>query len=523
VTTAVGLDFSHGSSPSDQYRLPEIMGSGAAVFDFDNDGQLDVFLVDSTPGGSRLFKQADGQFTDVTTRSGIHTRGIGMGAAIGDVDNDGDIDLYVTAHGPDQLFRNNGDGSFTDATSTAGLGNRGWSTSAAFCDVDDDGYLDLYVATYVADGSNETCTTPGGARDYCPPNVYPGVPDELYLNTGDGVFRRAEPASRIGQSANRALGVICSDLNADHHDDIVVANDGEPNHLWLNQGDGTFVERGVHLGLATNLFGEAEASMGIAVGDVNGDLELDLFMTHIDRESNTLYTTTPEGTLLDTTIGAKLGHTSMPFTGFGAALLDADNDTDLDLAIANGRVRKPSQSSTGIAFQAAYAERNLFLEQSEAEFTDACGAKNAFCHHVAVSRGLLATDIDGDGDLDLLVTNSNGPAKLYRNDSTGPSRGIRVRAVNPEHRRDAIGANVRARTAGGWFTQPVLHSRSYLSSSDAAVHFGLGNADHVDEFIVTWPDGARESFSGALDQETDEFHMRRTRVLQKGAGQPVSR
>ena len=507
ITTQVGLDFQHASGVRGEYQLPEIMGSGAALFDYDNDGDLDIYLVNSGDGKSRLFKQRrDGSFADATEQSGLIDPGYGMGTALGDIDNDGDLDIFVTSVGTDRLYRNEGDGTFTDVTTSAGIDGSYWSSSAAFCDIDGDGYLDLYVATYVATDTNETCTNNVGEPDYCPPSTYRGVADQLFLNNGDGTFKNISETSGISLVANSGLGVVCIDFSGDRRSDVLVANDGEPNHLWINRGDNTFAERGLSFGISVNLFGEPEASMGIALGDVDGDLDLDVFMTHIDQESNTLYLSTQADLLIDATIGANLGYTSVPFTGFGTVLFDADHDRDLDLAIANGRVRKaPGRKKSSRAkegageFVSSYGERNLMMENTgTGEYRNACADSNAFCDPVEVSRGLLAGDIDRDGDLDLLVTNSNGPARLYRNQSTDRSgektAWLQIRTIDPDLNRDAIGAFVHVKADGRWIVRPVIHTMSYLSSTDATVHFGLGDVRGVDAVVVVWPDGVQERF-----------------------------
>lgn len=531
VAAQVGLDFQHESGVRGQYRLPEIMGSGAALFDYDNDGDLDIYLIDSGGGKSRLFQQGeDGSFRDATGQSGLTNPGYGMGTALGDIDNDGDVDIFVTNVGTDHLYRNDGHGTFTDITATAGIEGSYWSSSAAFCDIDGDGYLDLYVATYVESDPLQTCTNRAGEPDYCPPGAYRSVPDQLFLNNGNGTFKNVSETSGISLAANSGLGVVCFDFSGDHRTDVLVANDGEPNHLWINRGDNTFAESGLAFGVSVNLFGEPEASMGIAFGDVDGDLDLDLLMTHIDSESNTLYVRAQENLLIDATIGANLGFTSVPFTGFGTVFFDADNDGDLDLAIANGRVRKapgrrhPTGSNDDVdEFVGAYAEKNLMMENSgSGVFRNSCDEPNGFCDAVEVSRGLLAADIDRDGDLDLLVTNSNGSVRLYQNQTTDRMRGgvregvrkggawLQIRAIDPNLNRDAVGAQVRVQIDGRWLVRPVIHTTSYLSSTDATVHFGLGDASGVDAVVVVWADGVQERFPPMKANQLS--------VIQKGHG-----
>ncbi|MCY3620551.1 MAG: CRTAC1 family protein [Gammaproteobacteria bacterium] len=509
IAPELGLLFHHTSGVGGKFLLPEVMGSGLAVFDYDGDGDLDVYLVNAdgdmdTATGNRLFRQdADGVFRDATRESGTGDTGYGMGAAIGDIDNDGDLDLLVTNDGPNRLYRNNADGTFSDITESAGIEGARWSTSAAFCDIDEDGLLDLYVANYVTNEPPYACASGTGEPDYCGPNAYRGVTDRLYRNNGAG-FVDISATSGIGQTARNGLGVVCFDFDGDARDDFLVANDGERNQLWMNEGDGTFVDRGVRFGIATNIEGATEASMGIALGDVDGDLRLDALMTHLSGETNTLYLADPLGMLLDSSALSGVGFPSVADTGFGVALADLDQDADLDLAVANGRVQRgtastapPSGEAPMDTFRRLYAERNLFMvNNGQGWFDDHCEATPAFCATTEVSRGLLTADVDADGDLDILVTNANGPARLYRNDIPEKGNWLKLRVADPVTNRDAIGATVRVRLGDTWQARPLIHATSYLSSADAQVHFGLGPAEAVDEIEVIWPDGAREQFPG---------------------------
>ena len=509
ITLESKLNFKHTSGIEGRYLLPEIMGSGGALFDFDNDGDLDIYLVN---GGNRrnnqddsankLFQRnTDGLYQDVTKTAGLDDTGFGMGSALGDFDNDGDLDIYVSNVDDDRLFLNNGDATFSDISENAGIQGHGWSSSATFCDIDDDGFLDLYVATYVTQEPAQACADASGEIDYCAPNAYRGEADQLYHNNGDGSFTFIGKRSGISQRNNNALGVICFDFNGDHQDDFLVANDGERNHLWINNGDGTFNERAVTYGVAVNLFGDTEASMGIALGDTNADERLDLLLTHLDEETNTLYLRTGDRTLIDATIQSGLGGPSIPETGFGVSMFDANQDGALDIAISNGRVRKQPgdllDPSMGILeqFHYDYAEPNrLMVNLGSGKFADWCVVSNPFCSDLHVSRGLITGDIDADGDLDILVMNSNGPARLYRNELADKGGWLKLRTFDPALNRDAIGARVGIRIGNAWQVRPVIHSDSYLSSHDAVVHFGLGNATTVDEIIVIWPRGETERF-----------------------------
>ena len=518
ITSQVSLNFEHTSGIEGDYFLQEIMGAGAALFDYDGDGNLDIYLVNT--GQNRLYRQtSDGTFIDTTQSSGLGDDGYGMGTAVGDIDNDGDLDLLVTNYDDDRLYRNRGDGTFEDITDSAGIGGPRWSTSAAFCDIDADNYLDLYVTRYVTNDPPFACSSGTGEPDYCGPNAYRGLADQLYRNNGDGTFTDISQASGIAASVRNGLGVICFDFNADNRSDLLVANDGERNQLWINQGNSRFVDRGVAFGIAVNIFGETEASMGIALGDVNGDQQLDVFVTHLDEETNTLYLSTGPNALMDATATSDLGFTSTPYTGFGTELFDANLDGDLDLVIANGKVRRGQLSTIGndsafslSYFHEIYTEPNhLMINTGTGRFENACGKATQFCDSRAVSRGLLTADIDKDGDLDVLVTNSNGPAQLFRNDIPRQGNWLMLRAIDPALNRDAIGALIRVKTERAAFSRPVMHTRSYLSSLDAAVHVGIGHASKA-SVEVAWPDGRRERF--AIDT------VNRTHVLRKGDGEP---
>ncbi len=523
-----GLDFRHGAGRGSDYHSPEIMGSGGALFDYDRDGDLDLYLLNagSEDTRNRMFRQEiDGSFTDVTGPSGLGDPGYGMGAALGDVDNDGDLDLLVTNHGPDVLYLDQGDGTFRPAETP--IGDDGWSTSACFLDYDADGLLDLFVATYLDFDPPRSCTDAAGNPEFCGPQVFRGLPDRLYRNEGGSpeggiAFTDVSATALAGRPRNKGLGVICADLDGDGRTDVYVANDGERNQLWINRGGAAFEDRAVVLGAAVNAFSEPEASMGVAAGDVDGDLDLDLFMTHLDRETNTLYLNLGERGFEDRTAVSGLGPAGLAHTGFGTLLLDADLDGDLDLAVVNGRVRRGASLSQRAARRRQvertvppllvdYAEPNLFFANDGAgRFLDLSARAGALTGTVEVSRGLLAGDLDEDGDLDLVVTNCGGPARLYRNESAVGGHWLAVRAVDPALGRDALGALVTIRAGGRSQIRPIVSTVSYLSAVEPVAHFGLGPAARFDGATVVWPDGAREEFAGGAAD--------RRLVLAKGAG-----
>lgn len=525
VSRTAGLDFQHeaGALPSDLYFLPQVVGSGAALLDFDNDGRLDIYLVQNdgpqSSSRNRLFHQErDGRFTDASAGSGLDVAGWGMGVAVGDVDNDGLPDVLLTEYGRIRLFHNQGQGKFADLTRAAGLDNPQWGTSACFVDYDRDGWLDLVVVNYVEYDPTKVCSHGGGAPDYCHPRNFTGSVTRLYRNRGSASpsFADVTLASGLGQAPGPGLGVLAADFDGDGWPDVLVANDSRPNHLWINQRDGTFREEAPQRGLAYNALGQPQANMGIAFGDVDGSGRFAVFITHLTEETNTLWKQGPPGLFRDDTAAAGLAASRWRGTGFGAVLADFDNDGALDVAIANGRVARslvPPDASAQEAgpFWGRYAERNqLFAGDGQGVFRDISPRQPALCGRAGVSRALAVGDVDNDGGLDLLASTVAGPARLYRN--VVPSRGhwLIVRAIDSQRKRDAYGAEITVYAGGRRRRSWINPGFSFLCSNDPRAHFGLGMTEAVESIEVLWPDGVRERFAG---RKADQVV-----VLRKGEG-----
>jgi hypothetical protein len=549
VAAQSGVNFTHAAYGAGDYFFPAVMAPGGAFLDFDRDGRLDVLLVNGAPvsgeygqstrhfgaasptRGNRLFHQdADGRFVDATAESGLDLELYGMGAAVGDVNNDGYPDVYLSAFGHDRLFLNQCDGAFRDITAEAGIDNPRWGASAAFFDFDRDGWLDLFVTNYVDYDPAQLCHGAGGRADFCNPAVFPPTADKLYRNvTGETAgnaavegnarlprFEDISLSTGIARKAGAGLGVLCADFTGDGWQDVYVANDGHANFLWVNGRDGTFRDEAVLLAAAYDGLGRGQGSMGIALGDVNQDERDDLLVTNLEGENNALYLALREGGFQEGSAAAGLG-SSFPATGFGVCLFDLENDGDLDLFVANGRVRRSTLSETPTSggendFWRTYVERNAILLNSDGgKFESWKSPDDPFLSQPGVSRALAQGDIDNDGDYDLLITQSGGPARLLRNDSSRSGHWLMVRAVDPRYGgRDMYGAVVTVDAGGKRWRRTVSPCASYLATHDPRLHFGLGAAERVNAINVTWPDGAVETFPGG---PADEF-----RTLEYGSG-----
>ncbi len=532
VTEAAGLRFVHDAGDEGNFSLPEITGAGAGFFDADGDGDLDIYLLQGgrpadpagprpgAPGNVLYLQGPPGTFVDASDASGTADTGYGMGLAAGDFDGDGRTDLFVTNYGPDVLYRSLGDGRFEDVTAAAGVAGEGWSSSATFCDYDADGRLDLYVTRYVRNDPAKLCTQQDGSRDYCSPQVFPGAHDYLYRNLGRGRFEDVSLASGLRTVHAPGLGVVCHDFDGDRRLDFYVANDGEANQLWLNQGPGGFADDAFLAGVALNDAGRPEAGMGIALGDVDADLDLDLFITHVADETNTLYRSDGSDlglSFADRTGPSGLGPASMAMTGFGTGFADLDLDGALDLVVANGRVqRKPAlPGALGDAFWRVFGEPNQVFRNGGTQGNDAlfAGFESAgdFDGVIEVSRGLALGDYDEDGDLDLLLANAEGPARLYRNDFERSGSPLRVTTLDAAG-RPAFPAVVTAVLAdGARSVRRADPGGSYLATGDPRAFFAVPPNGEVTEFEVIWPDGNREAFPGTGSA---------TVSLRQGGGEP---
>ena len=502
VAEAAGLHFKHWNGASPEKYVLETMGSGVAFLDYNNDGLLDIYLVNGgtvpghpspAPVRNALYRNnGDGTFTDVTNEAGVGGNGYyGMGVAAADYDGDGWTDLFVTTFGRNILYHNNGDGTFTDVTDRAGVAGGGWSTSAAFLDYDRDGRLDLFVARYVKFDfdHNVTCGDPARRiRAYCHPDVYDGVPSLLYHNNGDGTFTDVSKSSGIAAHAGKSLGVVAADFDEDGWIDIFVANDSMRNFLFRNRRDGTFEEIGLTAGVALDEGGRPHAGMGTATGDFDGDGRLDIIVSNLDREHNELYRNLGEG-FVDVSYQTGFAAPSLPFVGWGTEFFDYDNNGDLDVLVVNGHVIDNIELfRTG----STYRQRKLLFENIGGRFREVASQHGAALLVPQVSRGAAFGDYDNDGDVDVVVQNLGGSPQLLRNDGGNRNHWISLTLEGTKSPRDPIGTRVQCTVAGRVLTRYLAGGGSYLSSSDHRIHIGLGEQERCERIDIQWPSGARE-------------------------------
>jgi enediyne biosynthesis protein E4 len=527
ATAESGLRFRHINGATGQKYILETLGSGACVFDFDGDGLQDIYFVQSgrlpgfTPQGpvrSALYRNlGHGRFEDVTEKAGVGGPDrYGFGCVAGDVDGDGDRDLYVTYYGPNVLYRNNGDGTFTDATEASGAANTLWGTGAALADADGDGDLDLYVANYVAfdEANNLYCgENRPGYRSVCHPRNFDPQPDAFYRNRGDGTFEDVTKAAGILDTTGKGLGVVFGDYDGDGDQDIYVANDDTPNFLWKNKGNGTFEEVAHYAGVALSEDGVPQAGMGTDMADYDNDGLLDIFVTNLSEETNELYHNDGEGLFSDRTFVSGLGAPSLLDLGFGTFFFDPDNDGDQDVFVANGHIiDNIGLYSDTITFEQRAA---LYRNLGGGRFERLSYPATAPLGRPYVARGAVPFDYDDDGDEDIVLTQNDRPALLLRNTGSPGRHWVTLTLVGPPPNRDAVGAFVTLEAGGARQVRYARTEMSYLSQGDRRLHFGLGTAAAIDRVSVRWPgrDGFKEEFSAV---PIDRFV-----TLERGKGKRV--
>ncbi len=550
VADDAGLDFQHWNGMAGKFYYAEMMGSGVALLDYDNDGDLDVYLVQgnalaeddkptfrppsSLPLKDRLFRNdlsvdASGErqlrFTDVTDESGLESLGYGMGAIAADFDNDGWIDLYVTNLEGNQLFRNRGSVgggpvTFEDVTAASGTGVGRWSVPAVAFDYDRDGWLDLYVGNYVefSAAANKRCTDEIGLPNYCGPLAFDPQPDVLLRNHGQGGSLKFADVTRdagIDREFGGCLGAVARDFNGDGWLDLYVANDGMPNQLWINQKKGRFENRALMAGAAVSGQGHPEASMGVAVADFDADGDEDLFIAHLRKETNTLYVNSGRGQFEDRSAASGLGGPSLPMTAFGTGWLDFDNDGWLDLLSVNGAVKViKSLSLAGDPFP-LHQPNQLFRNRGNGSFEDVSASAGDVFQLSEVSRGAAFGDLDNDGDTDVVVSNNSGPVRLLLNQVGQDRTWLGLRLVGADGKRDQLGARVGIFRQDKTLWRRVGTDGSYGSSSDPRLLFGLADNDKIGRIVVEWPDGRSERW-GAKAVTLGTYV-----TLKQGTGRPV--
>jgi len=503
IVPAAGITFVHDNAITSEKYLIESMGSGCAWIDYDQDGLMDLYLVNGAatkaytpkqPLRSALYRNmGDGTFKDVTEAAGVGAQGLfGMGVAVGDYDNDGFPDLYVLGYGRCILYRNNGNGTFTDVTARAGVENSGmWASSAAWFDYDNDGRLDIVIANYVdwSPERNFYCGDEGpGMRAYCHPNVFHGQPARLYRNKGDGTFEDASQSSGIGPKAANGLGVVTFDYNNDGWQDVFISNDAMPNHLFHNKGDGTFREVAYMAGAAVSADGQMEAGMGIDAADTTRSGRLDVYICHLDMQLNRYYRNMGDETFIDATLSSKVGYDTYQISGFGMRFFDYDNDGAVDIFVANGHVMDNVQIYHP---DTTYAEpKSMFRNLGRGKFENVSNRLGPDMQKPHVSRGAAAGDFDNDGDIDVLVNGCGQRPQLLRNDGGNANHWLEIFLIGTKSNRDGVGARVKV--AAGDLVQYDQRKggMSYQSAQDPRLHFGLGDRTQVDMIEIIWPSGS---------------------------------
>ena len=510
-----GIDFQHRSGFDGTPMLPDIVGGGAALADVDGDGDLDAYLVQSgrLPGrgeqpapGNRLYlNRGDGTFEEVDDIGGGADTGYGMGVAAGDYDNDGDVDLYVTNYGPNALLRNAGDGTFTNVAASAGVADPGWGSAAAFLDLDADGDLDLFLVNYLnwSPAVERDCYR-GGAPTYCAPTTYAApAPDRLFRNNGDGTFADVSVEAGLAAAYGNGLGVVGADFDRDGRMDVFVANDRNANQLWMNQGSLRFADLAADWGCAVDEHGMSKAGMGVAAADVDDDGDSDLLVVNFEGETDSFFRN--EGAWFsDDTAVVGLGAVSGRHTRFGVVMADFDNDGVLDLYQANGKVDGDPSAVPDVFAEPNVLYRGRSAQPIRFEAVQPPGGVGAALVHT--SRGVAVGDVDNDGGLDMLVVNRDGPAYLLINRAPARSNWVRFRVLTASG-RDAHGATVSVQVGERRIHRDVQPAASYFASNDPRVHFGLGERSRVTEVTVHWPGGAVQTFGDFEASRTWELRQ----------------
>jgi len=506
VSAQAGIHFKHNSGAFGKKYLPETLGTGCAFLDFDNDGWQDVLIVNSTAWperkGPRSFlalyhNNQDGTFTDVTRQAGLAVAMYGIGVAVADYDNDGNQDIYITCLGPNRLFRNLGNSKFADVTARAGVGDPSFSTGAVWFDYDNDGKLDLFVANYVewSVETDQLCSLDGKNKSYCTPQSYQGQSPTLYRNKGNGTFENVTQKAGLNDPTCKALGAALLDYNGDGWMDLFVANDTEPNRLYKNNGNGTFTDEAVAAGVAFSEAGTARAGMGVDVGDYDGSGRQGIVIGNFTNESMALYSNDGSGLFTDEAPKSGIGKMSAQSLTFAVFFFDYDLDGMLDVFAANGHV---SDDISVVQPNVKYAQPpHLFRNKGKKKFEEKTRELGRALQRAIVGRGAAFGDFDNDGDLDLLITSNNGPARLLRNENANQNDLLRVKTVGFKANRDGIGAKVTLKTAKGKFFNMVKTGSSYCSQSELPLVFGLGVPEEGRSLSleITWPGGQKDSIA----------------------------
>ena len=516
VAEQAGVTLLNVSGDATKDYIIETNGNGAGFIDYDDDGDVDLLIANGSTlesyssGGdpiAALYRNDGARFTDVTVEAGLEATGWGMGVCAADYDNDGHRDFYVTAYGPNVLYRNRGDGTFVEATSLAGVGDPGWGTNCAFGDYDRDGDVDLYVANYLT-FAEDIVPRPGersicrymGMDVMCGPVGLAGEADLLYRNDGDGTFTDVTDEAGVREPGHYGFGVVFSDLDGDGWPDIYVANDSVPNLLFQNNRDGTFTEVGVISGTALNEAGHAQAGMGVGIGDYDNNGQPDIFVTNFSHDTNTLYQNLGSLLFVDATATAGLGGVSLPHLGWGAGFVDLDNDGRLDIFVSNGHVYpEVDEVEAGTRF---LQRKEIYRNVGDGRFEEIASGLEGDLSVERSARGTAFGDYDNDGDIDAIAVNINDRPNLYRNDGGNRNHWITLRLEGTDSNRDAIGASIEIQAGGRTQFGVVYSGGSFLSHNDMRVHFGLGSATRVDAIRIRWPNGTAEELGGV---EADRF------------------